>query len=246
MSEADRERCGHLLKETALFRNLSRRLLIDIVERSVAGRLQDTGAPFLETFISEEIPPQAIHGATTTSGQILAIVVLRGTLIAANKPTGSAPRKPLPSPLPPPDEPIVDVSFAMELPPGVHLRGSGRLADLDLGKLRLEPPEGRHADVLVVSSGLVDTPAVAWGVNTQAIHMPQLSGIVSASKRPDLIWMGSTTGNSATMEAFTHLLAGRIASDYPSEPALLLILGTTWQVLVWQNNTSSPSAPKAE
>jgi predicted acylesterase/phospholipase RssA len=240
ISDAERERAANLLKDTPLFGKFSRRLLIDVVERSVAGRLR-AGPNLVGTFISEETLPKGITGEIATPGQILAIVVLKGTLIA--RPKSGAGASPLEVPLAPPGP---SVPFAIELHPGVHMRGTGPFTDprVDLGDLALEASKNGEVDVLVVSSGLVEAPAAAWGIDLEAIHIHALSATVASSQRPDLIWIAATTGSKATVEALTHVLAGKIATDFPSDPVMLVILGPSPSLLQWKNGRFEVVHPK--
>jgi len=241
-STSQREHAANLLKETALFRNISRRLLIDVVERSLAGRLKHAGAQLLDSFVNEEDPPKNI-GGETTRGQILAIVVLRGTLIAANKPPRDFQRAPISSPLPPRKDWPEGFTFALELQPGVYSRGTGPFTDRDLGDLRLEPPRDGEVTLLVVSTRMVETPVAAWMMDLRAIQIADLVPILGFWRMPELIWIAATTGGMATVEALTHVLAGKIATDYPDEPAGLVILSKTPQLLKWTNNRFEDITP---
>jgi hypothetical protein len=236
--DAEREHAARLLKSKRLFRKLSRRLLIDVVEQSVAGRLSNQNAALLNSYITEEMPSLGIiEGPTTTRGQILAIVVLKGTLIVANA-TG-APRAPISSPLPPKLPP--GFTFAIELTPGVYDRTiDPRLAKF--GTFRLEPPEGQEVSLLVVSTGVAMAPSVAWGLDAEAIDDSALSKIVLGLQRPELIWVASPN-DKVPAEALMHALAGKVAQTY-AEEAALVSLGSSSEVLQWKADTfEDPKKP---
>jgi predicted acylesterase/phospholipase RssA len=231
VSHIDREHAAKLLKQRPLFRNLSRRLLIDVVDQSLAGRMRDSGAALLQSYVGEEIPPpKGIEGPTTIVGQILAFIVLKGTLIVASAPhKGAPPRPPLPSPLPP-DLPA-GVDFAFEFTPGAYDRNiDPHLAPF--GAFRLEPPKDQEVSLLVVSTGAVSAPSVAWGLNTKAISDDELLKVVVGLRRPELIWIAAPNG-TVPAEPLTHALAGNIAQTYPAEGAALVSLGSAPEVLQW-------------
>jgi predicted acylesterase/phospholipase RssA len=202
------ERATTQLKASSLFKSFSRRLLFDLVERSGLHVLGH-GPGFLHSI--DERPSTDL--TDPQAGPFLAIVVLKGTVLAKQRHN--------------------DREVTLET--GVYLRGDPALIEVTPGQLRLERPKDGSATLVPVGAGaLVDAPTAAWSLDVATLpEAVRNTDTVQSARGAELIWVTAAAYTGVALEAALHILGAAAAREVRETGVLLYILGPNPQFLVW-------------